>query len=392
MGRQTTVVRFLRTNAAILLFVFYCAASICWSDYPAVAFKRWIKLLGDFTMVLIVLTDPERLSAIKRLLTRVGFVLIPLSILLIKYFPDMARSYDPWTGRQFVSGVSTDKNMLGMTCLVYGLGIWWQFLAVYREKKCRERTRRLIAQGTTFIMVLWLFRSADSMTSLSCFIMGSGLIAATNLVRIERKPVIVHLLVAAALGVSFSVLFLHIGQGAVLESMGRNATLTGRTEIWAGLLHYSGNPFFGTGYDSFWLGDRLTEIWATGHLLNGINESHNGYLEIYLNLGWVGVTLLAILIVTGYRNVMRTLRHDPVLGRLMLAFFVIALMYNFTEAAFKNGCSVWIAFLLAITVVPTIKQLLPDGGSNLRMTRKHHITAPASERCRDIRFYNPGAR
>ena len=352
LRRQTTVARILRLNAPMLFFVFYCALSISWSDYSTVAFKRWIRLLGDFTMVLIVLTEPNRPRAIKLLLSRVGFILIPCSVLLIKYYPDMARSYDPWTGRQYVSGVATDKNMLGMTCLIYGLGALWQFIGAYQGTKGRERTRRMIAQGTVLAMAFWLFSAADSMTSLSTFAMGSGLLISTSFFKLARKPLIVHLMVATIVGVSFGVLFLNVGGGAALQSLGRNPTLTGRTEIWATVLTFSGNPLFGTGFDSFWLGTRLERIWASGSMLYGINEAHNGYLETYLNLGWIGVTLLAVFIVTGYRNVMVALRLDSDVGRLRLAFFVVAVVYSFTEAGFRTTCTAWTAFLLAIAAVP----------------------------------------
>jgi O-antigen ligase len=144
--------------------------------------------------------------------------------------------------------------------------------------------------------------------------------------------------------------------------MGRNPTLTGRTEIWTTLLNFSGNPVFGTGFDSFWLGDRLRKIWATGSLMNGINEAHNGYIETYLNLGWIGVSLLAALIVTGYRNIIAAFRLDPSIARLKLAFFVVAVVYSFTEVGFRTTCTVWIAFLFAIMAVPkppVFKRLRP---------------------------------
>jgi exopolysaccharide production protein ExoQ len=364
--RQTIVIKFVRANAAMLLFALYCFLSISWSDYPGVAFKRWIRLLGDFTMVMIVLTDPGRPRAIKRVLATVGFVLIPVSILLIKYYPEIARSYDPYSGRQFVSGVATDKNMLGMTCLVYGLGALWQFLILYREKKSRVRTRRLIAHGALLAMALWLFSSADSMTSFSCFIMVSGLIVMTSLFRMARKRLMVNLMVAVILVVPLGVLFLHVGEGAALESIGRNSTLTGRTEIWAVVLKFQGNPLLGTGFDSFWLGKRLEKIWATGSMLRGINEAHNGYLETYLNLGWIGVSLLAGLIVAGYRDVMTALRLDSDVGRLRLAFLVVAVVYNFTEAGFRTSGTVWAAFLLAIAVMPgypVLRRSRPLAGS-----------------------------
>ncbi len=78
---------FLRANGPILLFFLYGAVSVLWSDYPDVAFKRWTKAVGDIVMVLVVLTDPDPSAAVKRLLARTGFLLIPLSVLFVKYYP-----------------------------------------------------------------------------------------------------------------------------------------------------------------------------------------------------------------------------------------------------------------------------------------------------------------
>jgi exopolysaccharide production protein ExoQ len=146
------------------------------------------------------------------------------------------------------------------------------------------------------------------------------------------------------------VLFLGIGSGA-LQTMGRNPTLTGRTDIWKILLTVPINPIVGTGFESFWLGKRLKYLW-TFQIVNGLNEAHDGYFEIYLNLGWVGVTLLAVLLWTGYREIVRLLNRDPEVGRLRLGYFVIAVIYNFTEAGMRTTDLVWIFFVLAIVALP----------------------------------------
>ena len=61
LRRTKQVGTLLRSNGPIVLFFAYCALSILWADYPFVAFKRWVKGLGDVIMVLIVLTDSNRL-------------------------------------------------------------------------------------------------------------------------------------------------------------------------------------------------------------------------------------------------------------------------------------------------------------------------------------------
>ena len=66
----------------------------------------------------------------------------------------------------------------------------------------------------------------------------------------------------------------------------------------------------------------------------------------------VGLALLAGVIVSSYRRIARSFRESPDPARLRLAYFAAAVVYNMTEAAFKGFHPVWIAFLLAITVVP----------------------------------------
>ena len=77
----------------------------------------------------------------------------------------------------------------------------------------------------------------------------------------------------------------------------------------------------------------------------GSQKAHNGYLELYLNLGWIGVALLAGLILISYPKVIATLRADPQTGSLGLAFFVAEVVYNYTEAGFRMMFPLWIFFL-----------------------------------------------
>jgi exopolysaccharide production protein ExoQ len=353
-GRQ--VVTLLWTNGPILLFFVYCAMSSLWSDYPDVAFKRWLKALGDLVMVLIVLTDQNPVAAIKRFLTRLSFPLLPLSVLLIKYYPDLGRGYNRWTWSTFYMGVGTDKNSLGLLCLVCGLGALWQFLDAFQAKETPHRSRHLIAQGTLVVMVLWLLRMADSVTSTACFLMGSVLILATRLFASARKMAVVHALMLSMVVASIFAIFLDPSSG-LIESMGRNPTLTGRTDIWAHVIPLNPNPWIGSGYESFWLGERLQKMWSAYWWHP--NEAHNGYLEVYLNLGWIGVVLLAALIFTGYRNGCAEFRLEPEIGSLKLSYFIAAVAYSFSEAGFRELSPIWIFFLLMTVAVP-ISSAVPE--------------------------------
>jgi O-antigen ligase len=382
VSRGTKVVAVLRANGPILLFFLYCVASVLWSDYPDVAFKRWTKAVGDLVMVLVVLTDADPLTAVKRLLARAGFLLIPVSVLLIKYYPDLGRGYNPWVWTPYYTGVATTKNILGMISLIFGLGSLWRIFQEFHRGYRGRRTGRLIAHGALLAMVVWLFWVANSVTSLSCFFFGGGLMVITRMLRLARKPFFVHLFVAAVLVVSFSALFLDTGTGLV-NDLGRDATLSGRTALWNQLLGMAGNPLYGTGFESFWLGQRLEKLW--GMYWWHPNEAHNGYLEVFLNLGWTGVALIGLVMVTGYRNVVVAFRREPDAASLRLTYFVVAATYNFTEAGFRMMDPIWIIFLMAITVVP--EATIAEDLSTLRpppLLGPAHLPPPESHVYEDV--------
>jgi O-antigen ligase len=342
--RRQEIGKILTRNAPILLFISYCAISLLWSDYPGVGFKRWTKLVGDLAMVLIVVTDIDPNAAFDRLITRTGFLIVPISILFIRYFPELGRSYDGWSGAMHWTGVTTNKNTLGLICMIIGLGTLWRVARAFRSKKSKGRTRALTAHGTILLMVMYLLYEANSATSTSCFVLAGALIVAITSFRFARRPLAVQALALGILLLAASTAFFNVA--GLVEQLGRNPDLTGRTTLWSIVLSQPVSRVFGAGYESFWLGDRL----ATIERLSGQtpNQSHDGYIEILVNLGWIGVTLLAFVIVTGYSKIIRAVRLDPETNCRMLAYFIAALIYNFTEAAFKMTDAVWICFVWSI--------------------------------------------
>ena len=101
------------------------------------------------------------------------------------------------------------------------------------------------------------------------------------------------------------------------------------------------------------MGARLERIWQ---MTERNQEAHNGYLEVYLNLGWVGVGLLANAVFFGYRNALTIFRRNPHAGRIRLAFFTAGVIYSLTEAGFRMMSPIWITFLLAIACDPPQRQ------------------------------------
>src|SRR5438445_423852 len=273
-GQRSIV--FAKASWPLLIYLGFCLLSVTWSDFPDVAFKRWMKAIGDLVMVLIVLTDEDPKGAFRRVLTRVGFVLLPMSVLLIKYYPDLGRQFDPWYGTTFNTGVTTDKNLLGVIVFVISLGSLWHILTLVRCKDLLDRRRHLVAHRVLFAVGMWLLYVANSATSQASFCLGAVLLLATNLPSIRRHPNRVHALVLMIILFAGIVALLG-GSESIAHALGRKSGLTGRTEIWAALLPMAPNPAVGAGFESFWLGSRKVKVWET-FSGNPLNEAHNGYL------------------------------------------------------------------------------------------------------------------
>jgi O-antigen ligase len=344
--RRRKVGSLLRTSGPILLFFSYAGLSILWSDFPYVTLKHWTKGVEDVVMALIVLTDGDPVMAVKRLLARAGFLLIPLSLLYCKYYPSQGRLLTKSWTFEYV-GVTTTKNQLGMVCLIFGLGSLWCFLRAYRERERPGRARHLLAHGAVLGIAVYLLQMCHSLTSSVCLVLAGGVMVLASARSPDAKAAKVHLSAAAALCIALFPLFV---APSLVELLGRTTTFSGRTEIWRVLPGLVRNPWLGAGYETFLLGPRLIELRRIFDYT--FQEAHNGYLEVYLNLGWIGVSLLALLLITGYQKVVAALRRDPAVGSLNLAFFVAVVTEGLTEAAFRMMMLSWFSLLLAIIGAP----------------------------------------
>jgi exopolysaccharide production protein ExoQ len=343
--RRAKCIQLLRNNKWILLWFLYCGISILWSDFPGVAFKRWIKGLGTVVMVFVVLTEPDPIESvkIKTLIRRCAYVLIPISVLFIKYYRNLGVAYDPWEGGPTFMGVTDDKNALGRLCLGSGI-IFFYIVIAWLNKKESLKKKQILVNILFLLTILWLLIKSQSATSLVTFIIGSCIFVGIGLPIIKKKIkyigifIFLFILVLFILQQSFNITEI------VVTNLGRNMTFTDRTKLWEDLLTMDTSPIFGTGYDSFWLGNRLDRLWHKYWWKP--NESHNGYLEIYLELGLVGLSLLMGIFVNIYRKIRRSLMYDFDYGRLRIVFFIIILLYNITESAFKGIGLMWFIFLL----------------------------------------------
>lgn len=330
----------VRQNFWLIAFAAFGLVSILWSDFPLIALKRWIKTLGHPVMALIILTDPNPAAALRVVMKRCAFFLIPTSLLFIKYLPQYGRGFDAWTGAGVSFGVTLTKNDLGYVSMLFGLFFLWNILNYKKIGEGRVRHEELLVSVCFMAMIAWLLGVAGSATSLATFGIGASIMIGlkTRLVSKRRLGTYVVLVVLIALSaeLTFDV------RERFVAMLGRDPTLTDRTELWADVLALQRNPLIGTGFESFWLGWRLDALWAKWWWQP--NQSHNGYIEIYLNLGIAGLVLFGGMVVATFRKIAAGFAGKSDLPELRLALLGAILAHNYTEATFKGVHLMWTMF------------------------------------------------
>src|SRR4029077_1519611 len=214
---------------------------------PFVAFKRWIKVLGHPIMVLIVLTEPDPEEALRRLMKRCAYVVVPVSILFIRYYPQLGRDYDPWTGMGMSTGITTDKNMLGADCLILGYFFFWHLLQTWQTERNTWRRNELRLIAGFLIGIWWLFSQAHSATALTSLFIGVLIVVFVGIRSINKNFIGTYMLAAlvllAAADLAFGI------STRFSEALGRGSGMSGRTLLWTRLLEFHTNPILGTGFE-----------------------------------------------------------------------------------------------------------------------------------------------
>jgi exopolysaccharide production protein ExoQ len=346
--RQVRLSEIVRNNGWLIVFLLYCFISITWSDFPFVAFKRWIKILGHPIMALIVLTEPDLDEALTRLMKRCAYVVVPVSILFIKYYPQWGREFDPWSGGASSNGIAGTKNMLGADCLILGFFFFWHLLQTWHTQRNPWRRNELRLIAGFLIGIWWLFSQAHSATSFISLFIGALIVVVVGIRSINRNFIGTYMLAALVLLAAGELTF---GiSGRLSEALGRGSEVSGRTELWTRLMELHTNPILGTGFESFWLGERPQRLEGLFFFIP--NEAHNGYLEIYLTLGLIGLFILIALFIATFWKIRPELWRNFEWGRFRLGLLAAIVIYNWTEAGFKTIHPIWFMFYITAMDYP----------------------------------------
>jgi O-antigen ligase len=170
---------------------------------------------------------------------------------------------------------------------------------------------------------------------------------AAKLVTLISIPAIIAVLTIGS--VEFGVV------SGVVGKLMSDPTYTGRTDIWRFTLdHIAQRPIVGFGYQAFWGTADLVNSWtwleSWGYRAS---DAHNGYLNVAVMTGLVGLTLvLGWILVQPFRDHLRTPaeRVDPALNIMFVQTWLFGLyLSGFESDLFRGGSIVW--FMMAASVI-----------------------------------------
>ena len=335
--RPQLIGRIARYSPLILLTCFYAIASSLWSDAKTLVLKRSVSLFGT---VMVALYLPARLGfdGAVRLVARSIATAAILSLLAGILYPRVGimhsfGNYGRWRG------IFAYKNPLAQ---VMGIGVMLEYYILLASKK-------RILSSLFILLEVFLIVIAGSATVLGLLVFATAALIAYLIATRGGafRPLIVILVAPIAAVLAITVV---LNPNLLFAVLGRDASFTGRTQLWA--LAWQATldaPIFGHGFQGFWdSGDQIVgEIWsAIGWFAP---NAHNGYLEVALELGAVGIFLLSCLLIETLVRILALFSLKTASNQIALSLIVFfsVMIQSGTEAVLLRQTDIdWFMIVL----------------------------------------------
>ena len=342
---RRSVIQSARNIKWIVALLIVAIASVVWSQDPSLTLRRCVLLVAMTAFGVYFgtrYTVPEQL----RLLAWTCFLVVLLSFLFAIFLPGYGMDQDLLLGAW--RGVFIQKNALARAMALAVL------VFVFVRPKRFDSLRWLGV--TASLALLFLARSATGM------IVCAGLIAMFPLYWLMRSRLTVLIPVGACLLVVGWLLFQSFTLAEALQLVNRSPDMTGRTLLWSALLDpISQRPWLGYGYNAFWQGTYGESGWVQLRIAYPANHGQNGFFDLMLDLGALGLATFAAGYVVLWRRAHGFLLRapGPVSGWLCM-YLAFMLLYNLTESSLLTQHDIyWVLYTsTAVSLFPAYSRQL----------------------------------
>jgi O-antigen ligase len=319
----TNIRRIVPQMMQMKMITLLAALAICsslWSQDPVRSAYNGLFYLIEtcFAFYMVLKFDPEEISS---LVTMAGAILALLGLLTVAFLPQFGLIR--YAHGATWNGVFGDRTTAG------------KYLVFLLSPALVFRRRPFSYSRIIYIAVLSLMTfMAHAMTARIVLLFYAAFMATIEISkRFGRRSsllIVGATLTAAALIVCIGLPYLP----RMLEGMGKNPTLTGRTEIWVLVANsIAKRPLLGYGYYAFWQGlkGESANVIVAAHWMFGY--AHNGVLEIWLQLGLVGTVLVFATLFQAIGNAWFCLRNGCPPGvEWYVGLIALTVVYNIDES------------------------------------------------------------
>lgn len=281
LARPGAILKTLTGNLLILALVGLTAVSVMWSIEPGTTMRRSFALVMTTLFGLWLASRWDWREMILLIATTMGLLAVASTVMALAV-PSIGVDHAVHAGAW--KGVWWEKNALGAIMA-------WGAVSGYAALRI-DPGRRWIWMGLAVLCTALVLLST-SKTALLSWSLGTG--GAIGIALCRRGFGFAALMLFLGLtGGACAALVLLIAPVEFLELLGRDATLTGRTDIWVILAdQVAARPWTGYGYRAFWVVDNGPVFWVRQSTQWPVPTAHNGWLEIALATGIPGVALMA---------------------------------------------------------------------------------------------------